>query len=251
MSSRKGKEREEAQSLVDRLHGLEICDGPPPPAKIPKTSDVCSQSGADHETLPVSEPPKDNLDGNSRTRWSSPRKRPAPTPPISPKSNQPVVWERGQLSLSDAVRDSKIMAEQVRGTRRSLKQAVSKYFRFQFADVKVLLRSLDKLANSLDELHPQLDIIASTMLDDIELLDMHLGTLLQESDRVIRAITRGNSRTGPLRGRSRSMRKCMIKDDLGPQMLELAENLEILKRRVESMTLAIVVQRESVSVGNS
>ena len=143
------------------------------------------------------------------------------------------------------------MAEQVRGTRRSLKQAVSKYFRFQFADVKVLLRSLDKLANSLDELHPQLDIIASTMLDDIELLDMHLGTLLQESDRVIRAITRGNSRTGPLRGRSRSMRKCMIKDDLGPQMLELAENLEILKRRVESMTLAIVVQRESVSVGNS
>ena len=141
------------------------------------------------------------------------------------------------------------MALQVQSTRKAFKTNISKFFTFTFADAKTLLKALDKLSSALKVLHSSLpppslsdkdaDVISRSTLNEIELLDMHLGPLLQEGDRVLRAMTRGSSRTGPLTERTKSMRKSMIKDDLGPQMVEMAEGLGILEGRVKSSSQVV------------
>jgi hypothetical protein len=139
------------------------------------------------------------------------------------------------------------MASQVQRTRDEFKTGIAIYFRFVFADAKVLLKILRKLASALCGLGEELEIVSRSMLDQIELLDMHLGTLLQEGDRIIRAMTRGSARTGPLVDKSRSMRKDLIKHDLAPQMLEFAENIGQIKRRVRAMTQRIAAERAGAS----
>ena len=136
------------------------------------------------------------------------------------------------------------MVEQVQATRRRFELRIESYFWFWSTGAKLLLKALDKLAGSLDSLRLELDVFSEHMLDDIEVLDMDLGVLLYEGDRIIRAMTRAGSNLVPLSRRSKSMKKSTIKHDLSPQMVDLAGNINLLGRRIEILTRTINMARE-------
>ncbi len=231
---------EEPTPLTDKTHSSNLGGGSYQLTKVTKES-------ADRGQRPVQrgavlESRELPLGGNAEFSLTCPRKGPLSTPPISPRSTSPAVAERGRLSLSGAVRDSKLMAEQVQVIRKAFKVGIQRYFRFFFADAKLLLKALDMLADSLNSLRLQLDVVSRPMLDEIELVDMHFGALLQEGDRIIRAMTRAGSTSVPLTGKSKSLRKSMIRD-MAPQMVGLAETIKILKDRIDRVTQTIIVER--------
>ena len=182
---------------------------------------------------------------NATFSSTSPQKGPLPIWPISPRSRSPAVPERGRLSLSDAIRDSKIMVEEVQAIRRRFELRIENYFWSRSASSKLLLKALDKLAGSLDSLRLELDVFSNPLLDDIETLDIDLGVLLHEADRIARAMSRAGSNLALLSRRPRNMRKSTMKDDLSPQMVDLAGNMNVLGRRMEILTRTITMAREN------
>ena len=89
---------------------------------------------------------------------------------------------------------------------------------------------------------------SQALLDEIELIDIHLGALLQEADRILRSMRPGRPRKAPLEGRKKSMKAYVIKADLGPQMVELAQNVRSLQERAQCLLQRILAEREGTSV---
>ena len=233
---------EEPPCLIDELHRLDLRKSLQPTKLAVKSKDEWRLQVEPGATQAVPDFPSGGFASFSLT---SPRKGPLPTPPISPRSRSPAVPETGRLTRAGAIRDSKMMAEQVQTIREEFRLAIEDYFWLWFADAKLLRKALGKMAASLESLHLELDLVSKPMLNEIELVDMHMGPVLQEGDRIIRVITKAGSNLEPLIGRPRSMRKSMIKSDLAPQMAALAENLQILERRVKSITQIVIAERNS------
>jgi hypothetical protein len=168
--------------------------------------------------------------------WTSPRIGPIPSPPTSPRSRSPVATRPAVMDLAQAREKVPIMVAEIQAIRFAFKAGLGKYFTFLFGDAKTLLKGLDTLGEGLSALGKKLvttERVSMAHLQQIDLLDSDLGVSMQEADRIIMAMKRGNTRTGPLTGKSRSLRKDVIRHDLGPQMVELAEDvLSILQNRV-------------------
>jgi hypothetical protein len=147
------------------------------------------------------------------------------------------------MDLAEAREKVPIMVAETQAIRFAVKAGLGQYFTFLFGDAKVLLKGLDTLGDGLSGLGKKLNAtekVSMGHLQQIDFLDTDLGVSMQEADRIVMAMKRGNTRTGPLTGKSRSLRKSMIKHDLGPQMLELAEDvLSILENRVTCIGHAI------------